>query len=76
MSDHFPQNALAELRESFVKLSRLLENGITEARQLDDAEMAERLTRAKAAAERGRQLVGKLHSIQPPTIGMFQRRGT
>jgi hypothetical protein len=56
-------DAVYEARECCDRIATVLQESIGKAEQLGDREMIDRLTAAKAAADRGIALLGKLKEI-------------
>jgi hypothetical protein len=60
VSNEEKRDALNGALEHFAELVRVLDEACTKAERANDAELIERLTRAKMAAERGQGIVGEL----------------
>lgn len=58
-----PLGAVREAEECCGRIASVLEDAIGEAKRLGDEEMLARLVAAKAAADRGIDLIGKLSRV-------------
>ena len=56
-------DALSGAVENFAELVRILDAAMIRAERVNDQELVERLSRAKAAAERSGMLIGELRNV-------------
>jgi hypothetical protein len=63
VKEHDAKDALKSAIEHLAELRRVLDGAISDAQRVGDRELAERLARAKAAAEHSKELVDRLSGI-------------
>lgn len=65
VSDDDTRDAASSAVEHFVELIQILDEAMTKAALLADSELLERVAKAKAAAERSKELMDKFRSSVP-----------